>query len=496
MIAFKVKGKKFVVKVRMQNQKTAGGVFFGNNGLDMARVSSIADKTLGRLDDGEIFLEVNHSESLLFDDGRLKNASCDLSQGFGMRGVMGEAMVFAQSSVLTEEAMKRAAEVVGSVNFGSTADAKLPPPPELRREKLYGEENPLDEVPFAAKSLLLAEIDSYLRAKDDRVKQVSVSLSGEWQAVFVVRPGNAGVGDIRPLVRLNITVMVEKNGRMERGSAGVGGREGYAAFTAPEAWKAQADEALRQALVNLESRPAPAGEMPVVLGPGWPAVLLHEAVGHGLEGDFNRKKTSVFSGLMGDMVAAKGVTVVDDGTIGKRRGSLNIDDEGTPTGKNVLIENGRLVGLMQDRMNARLMGAKPTGNGRRESFEHKPLPRMTNTIMLSGDKTREEIISSVKSGIYAVNFAGGQVDIVSGKFVFTASEAYRIEGGKVGAPVKGVTLIGSGPETMKKISMVGDDMSLDPGIGTCGKDGQGVPVGVGQPTLLVSSMTVGGTETG
>jgi TldD protein len=336
------------------------------------------------------------------------------------------------------------------------------------------------------------KIDGYLRGKDPRVRQVSASLSADWQAVMIVRADGYTATDFRPLVRMNISVTVEENKRMERGSFGCGGRAGYLDYTGE--WQNGADEALRQALVNLESIPAPAGEFPVVCGAGWPAVLLHEAVGHGLEGDFNRKKTSVFSGFMGQMVAAKGVTVVDDGTLQGRRGSLNIDDEGTPSQRNVLIEDGKLVGLMQDRLNARLMGVKPTGNGRRESYAHKPLPRMTNTMMLNGNYSEEEIIASVKNGIYAPHFGGGQVDITNGKFVFSASEAYKIEDGKVTRPIKGATLIGQGIEVMKKISMIGNNTKLDLGVGTCGKDGQGVPVGVGQPSLLISSMTVGGTE--
>jgi TldD protein len=326
------------------------------------------------------------------------------------------------------------------------------------------------------------------------VRQVTASLSGEWQAVGILRADGRLTGDIRPLVRLSVQVVVEENGRMESGNHGTGGRAAYAAWVSPEAWHAQVDEALRQALVNLSSVPAPAGEMVVVLGPGWPGVLLHEAIGHGLEGDFNRKKTSAFAGLMGQRVAAKGVTVVDDGTIPDRRGSLTVDDEGTPSSRTVLIEDGILTGYLQDRMNARLMGMKPTGNGRRQSFAHAPMPRMTNTYMLAGETAPEEIIRSVERGLYATNFGGGQVDITSGKFTFSCTEAYKIEGGKLAAPVKGATLIGSGPDVLTKVSMIGSDMKLDAGIGTCGKDGQSVPVGVGQPTLRIDGITVGGTE--
>jgi TldD protein len=365
--------------------------------------------------------------------------------------------------------------------------------PQGTNRILYSDENPLGEVPFEAKVKLLAEIDAYARGKESRVRQVSVSLAGEWQAVQILRPGGERSADIRPLVRLNVNVVVAEGERMESGSHGTGGRFAYHSIIDPAHWQASVDEALRQALVNLESVPAPAGEMQVVLGPGWPGVLLHEAVGHGLEGDFNRKKTSAFAGLMGERVAAPGVTVVDDGTLPDRRGSLTIDDEGTPSQHTVLIEDGRLVGYMQDRQNARLMGMAATGNGRRQSYAHIPMPRMTNTYMLGGDKTPEEILASVKKGIYAVNFGGGQVDITSGKFVFSCTEAYLVENGRVGAPVKGATLIGNGPDVMTKVSMIGNDMALDPGIGTCGKDGQGVPVGVGQPTMLVEALTVGGT---
>jgi TldD protein len=325
------------------------------------------------------------------------------------------------------------------------------------------------------------------------VKQVMASITGEWQAVQILRPDGRRVADLRPLVRMNIAVVVEANGRRETGSFGTGGRFAYDRVLNEATWKAAVDEALRQALVNLDAVPAPAGEMEVVLGPGWPGILLHEAIGHGLEGDFNRKKTSAFAGLLGQRIAAPGVTVVDDGTLPDRRGSLTVDDEGTPSGRTTLIEDGILVGFLQDRQNARLMGVAPTGNGRRQSHAHIPMPRMTNTVMLGGAHDPAEVIASVKRGIYAVNFGGGQVDITSGKFVFSASEAYLIEDGKLGAPVKGATLIGNGPDALTKVAMVGNDMGLDPGIGTCGKQGQGVPVGVGQPTLKMTGLTIGGT---
>ncbi len=466
-------------------------LFFARTGLDRGRVERLVGEALAGCDDGELFLEYRQSESLVFDDGRVRSASFDTAQGLGLRAVCGEATGYAHATEISEAAIARAGETVRAVRAGYSGTLAAPPPRTNRH--LYDDVNPLGEVDFAAKLALLAEIDAYARARDERVRQVSVSLSGEWQAVEIIRADGAGVADIRPLVRLNVSVVVEQDGRMETGSYGVGGRRGFADYIAPERWRAQVDEALRQALVNLESVPAPAGEMAVVLGPGWPGILLHEAIGHGLEGDFNRKGTSAFAGLMGERVAAPGVTVVDDGTIGERRGSLTVDDEGTPTQRTVLIEDGILVGYLHDRQNARLMGMKPTGNGRRESFAHSPMPRMTNTLMEAGDRDPAEIIASVKKGLYAVNFGGGQVDITSGKFVFSASEAYLIENGKVGAPVKGASLIGNGPDVLTRVAMVGNDLALDPGIGTCGKNGQGVPVGVGQPTLLIDGLTVGGT---
>lgn len=387
--------------------------------------------------------------------------------------------------------MKRAAETVQAVRSGK--GGTMAEPPSGTNRALYTDENPLGAFSFEDKVKLLSEIDAYARGKDPLVKQVSASIAGEWQAVQIIRADGKRVADIRPLVRLNVSVTVGKGDRMESGSYGAGGRLGFAVFVEPGAWQYQVDEALRQALVNLESVPAPAGEMDVVLGSGWPGILLHEAIGHGLEGDFNRKKTSAFAGLMGYKVAAEGVTVVDDGTLADRRGSLSIDDEGTPTSCTTLIEDGKLVGYMQDRQNARLMGTKPTGNGRRQSYAHAPMPRMTNTCMMAGEREHEEIIASVDKGIYAVNFGGGQVDITSGKFVFSCTEAYMIEKGKVGAPVKGATLIGNGPDVLTRVSMIGNNMEMDPGIGTCGKDGQGVPVGVGQPTIRIDGLTVGGT---
>jgi TldD protein len=475
----------------MSSLITADDLFFNRAGLSRPRVEALASDALQGADDGELFLEYSVSEAFGFDDGRLKTANFDTAQGFGLRAIAGEATGYAHASELSEAAIARAAETVKSVARGHGGTIAVPPAGTNR--VLYTDANPLQGQEFAAKVKLLAEIDAYARAKDPRVRQVSVSLTGEWRVIEIIRAGGERAADVRPLVRLNVSVVVGDGDRQETGSSGVGGRERYDVFIQPERWQAQVDEALRQALVNLGSVPAPAGEMDVVLGPGWPGILLHEAIGHGLEGDFNRKQTSAFAGLMGQRVAAPGVTVIDDGTIENRRGSLTIDDEGTPTNRTVLIEDGILTGYIQDRMNARLMGSRSTGNGRRQSFAHRPMPRMTNTLMLGGQHQPDEIIRSVKKGLYAVQFGGGQVDITSGKFVFSASEAYVIEDGKIGPAVKGATLIGNGPDVLTKVSMIGDDMALDLGIGTCGKDGQGVPVGVGQPTLKISGLTVGGT---
>lgn len=473
---------------------TADGLFFGKGGLDPRKTSKMVDEALAGADDGELFLEYVQSESLSFDDGKLKSASFDTTQGFGLRAVAGDSTGFAHASALDEHALKRAASTVKSVRSGRSG--KSDESPRGTNRLLYADDNPIDGEAFARKVALLEEIDAYVRGKEPKARQVSISLSGSWQVVEIIRAGGWRAADVRPLVRLNVSVVCGDGTRMEAGSTGQGRRAAYGDIFKPEHWKREADEAIRQALVNLDSVDAPAGEMPVVLGAGWSGVLWHEAVGHGLEGDFHRKKTSVFSHLMGEMIASPGVTVVDDGTLNDRRGSLTIDDEGTPTQRNVLIENGRLVGLMQDRQNARLMGVKPTGNGRRQGHAHAPMPRMTNTFMLGGTADPKEIIASVKKGLYAANFGGGQVDIVSGKFVFSCTEAYMIENGKLGRPVKGATLIGAGSEALTKVGMVGNDMALDPGIGTCGKDGQGVPVGVGQPTLRIDALTVGGTATG
>ncbi|HYD67603.1 metalloprotease TldD, partial [Azospirillum sp.] len=436
-------------------------LFFNRAGLDRPRVEGLVADALRGADDGELYLEYAQSESLGWDDGKLKSASFDTTQGFGLRAIAGEATGFAHASNLSEEAIRRAAETVRAVQAGHTGTSAEPPPGTNRA--LYIPDNPLHLVPFEEKVKLLAAIDAYARAKDPRVRQVSCSISGEWQAVQILRADGVRVADLRPLVRLSVSVVVADGDKMESGSYGGGGRVTYEHYVREETWRSFVDEALRQALINLDSVAAPAGEMTVVLGNGWPGILLHEAIGHGLEGDFNRKKTSAFSGLMGQRIAAPGVTVVDDGTIENSRGSITVDDEGTPGQCTTLIEDGILVGFMQDRMNARLMGMRPTGNGRRQSFSHHPLPRMTNTVMRNGAHTPEEIIASVKKGLYAKNFGGGQVDITSGKFVFSASEAYLIEDGKLGAAVKGATLIGNGPDSLTRISMIGNDSRLDPG---------------------------------
>jgi TldD protein len=467
-------------------------LFFERADVPLGRetASGIVAGALARSDDGELFLEYRESENISLDDGRIRSAGFDTSLGFGMRAVAGEATGYAHAGEISEPALRRAAASVEAVAAGHSGVSAEPP--RATNSRLYSDANPLSGMEFPARTALLADIDAYARGKDPRVVQVMASIAGEWQAVQIMR-GDGRVADLRPLVRLNVAVVVEQNGRRETGSFGLGGRFGYDRIAGAETWRNAVDEALRQALVNLDSRPAPAGEMEVVLGAGWPGILLHEAIGHGLEGDFNRKRTSAFAGLLGQRIAAPGITVVDDGTMPDRRGSLTIDDEGTPTSRTVLIEDGVLTGYMQDRLNARLMAMPATGNGRRQSYAHSPMPRMTNTVMLSGKHSPEEMIRSVRRGLYAVNFGGGQVDITSGKFVFSASEAYLIEDGKVTAPVKGATLIGNGPDALTKVTMVGSDMALDPGIGTCGKNGQGVPVGVGQPTIKLAGLTVGGT---
>ncbi len=459
--------------------------------LDEGRSLRLLRDTLAGADDGELFLERRVSEALMLDDGRIRSASYDASEGFGLRAVRGEVSGYAHSTHLTEAALRRAAETARLAvadGGGTLADA-----PAGTNARLYHDHDPIADAQFAQKISLLREIDDFLRSADPRVVQVTASLAASLQEVEILRPEGHRLRDVRPMARLNISVIVEQDGRRESGTAGGGGRIALTGLMTPDHWQGVAREALRIALVNLRAEAAPAGVLDVVLGPGWPGILLHEAVGHGLEGDFNRKKSSAFAGLMGQKVAAPGVTVLDDGTLPDRRGSLNIDDEGTPSARNVLIEDGVLTGFMQDRQNARLMGVPATGNGRRESYAHVPMPRMTNTYMLAGDAAPEAILADLKDGIYAVGFGGGQVDITNGKFVFSCTEAYRVKNGKVGAPVKGATLIGDGPTALQQIRAIGNDMALDPGMGNCGKAGQWVPVGVGQPTLLIGGLTVGGS---
>ena len=464
--------------------------FLYRDTLDPAAAQRLTSQALANADDGELYLQYRRAEAFGFDDGRLKTASYDTTAGFGLRAVSGETTAFAHANELSEAAIKRAAETMALID---PSDAAKSPPPQGNNRHLYTDADPLDLLPFADKVNLCQTIDAAARARDPRVAQVSVGLSGTWSVVEIVRADGFVATDVRPLVRLNIQIVVEQNGRRETGTFGIGGRYLYERLIDPAIWNRGIDEALSAALVNLDSVAAPAGEMTVLLGPGWPGVLLHEAIGHGLEGDFNRKGTSAFSGRIGERVAAPGVTVVDDGAILDRRGSLSIDDEGTPTGETILIENGFLRGYMQDRLNARLMGVPATGNGRRESYAHAPMPRMTNTFMKAGRDDPAELLSRVKKGIFAKSFGGGQVDIVSGKFVFSCTEAYRIEDGRIGAPIKGATLIGDGPTVLTKVLGVGNDFALDEGIGVCGKGGQSVPAGVGQPTLLVDGLTVGGT---
>ncbi len=459
--------------------------------LDEGRALSLLREAVAGADDGELFLERRRSEALVFDDGRLKTASYDAAEGFGLRAVRGEAAGYAHSTEISDAALKRAlatARLAVGQGGGTLADA-----PQGTNTRLYTDADPMADAGFGLKVETLREIDAFARDLDPRVVQVSATLAASLQEVVILRPEGGAVTDVRPMTRLNVSVIVEQDGRRESGMAGGGGRTGLAGLMTPEHWQGTAREALRIALVNLRAVPAPAGVMDVALGAGWPGILLHEAVGHGLEGDFNRKETSAFAGLMGKQVASRGVTVLDDGTIPDRRGSITVDDEGTPSGKNVLIEDGILVGYMQDRQNARLMGVAPTGNGRRQSHAHAPMPRMTNTYMLACDAEPGDIVADVKDGIYAVGFGGGQVDITNGKFVFSCTEAYRVENGKLGDPVKGATLIGDGATAMTQVRAIGNDLALDPGIGNCGKAGQWVPVGVGQPTLLIGGLTVGGS---
>jgi len=462
--------------------------------LNPDEARELARRTLARCDDGELYLQFVASEAFGFDDGRLKTADYSRDAGFGLRGVSGEMTGFAHGNEISASAIARAGETLSLLD---PATGPMAAAPRASNRHLYTDASPLDAIPFARKVALLEAIDAAARARDPRVAQVSASLSASWSVVEIVRAddfdGRGPLLDVRPLVRLNVSIVAEQNGRRETGSFGIGGRRLYDDLFEPATWNRAIDEALSQALTNLDSVAAPAGEMTVLCGPGWPGVLLHEAVGHGLEGDFNRKGTSAFSGRIGERVAAPGVTVIDDGSLPGRRGSLSIDDEGTPTQENVLIEDGILKGYIQDRLNARLMGVAPTGNGRRESYAHAPMPRMTNTFMRGGSDDPAELLSRVKNGIYAKSFGGGQVDITSGKFVFSCTEAYRIENGKLGAPIKGATLIGDGPSVLTRVTGIGNDMALDEGVGVCGKGGQSVPAGVGQPTLLIEGLTVGGT---
>ena len=460
--------------------------------LDPAEALAVLRAATAGADDGELYLERRRSEAIVLDDGRIKNASYDASEGFGLRAVKGEVAGYAHATEISLAALRRASETARlAVGDGG---GTLALPPTGTNLKLYGDQDPMLDASFAQKIDLLREIDAYARAMDPRVVQVSATVAASFQEIEILRPEGLHLTDIRPMARLNVSVIVEQNGLREQGGTGGGGRYGLARLLEPGHWKPLLHEALRIALVNLAAVPAPAGMMDVVLGPGWPGILLHEAIGHGLEGDFNRKKTSAFAGLMGTRIAAKGVTVLDDGTMPDRRGSISIDDEGTPSAKNTLIEDGILTGFMQDRQNARLMGVAPTGNGRRESYAHIPMPRMTNTYMLSGPDDPAGIVASLADGIYAVGFGGGQVDITNGKFVFSCTEAYRVQNGKIGAPVKGATLIGDGATALKQIRAIGNDLTLDPGIGNCGKAGQWVPVGVGQPTLMIGGLTVGGSQ--
>jgi TldD protein len=466
--------------------------FFTDTDLTRQEADRLVSETLKDCDDGELFFESSKSESFVLDDNKIKNTSYDTALGYGLRAVTDDVTAYSHSNEISKKSLTEASKSL--LSSLKNKNGKTSPSPQRSNSKMYSDINPIEAKPFNEKISILKNVDEYLRKKDSLIKQVSASISGEYQEIEIIKSDSQSFQDIRPLIRFNVTVMVEKNGRRETGSYGTGGRMNYDDYIANNDWKKVCDEAYRQAMINLESKEAPAGEMKVVLGPGWPGILLHEAIGHGLEGDFNRKKTSAFHNLMNQKVASEHVTIVDDGTISNRRGSITIDDEGTPSSNTVLIENGILKNYMQDRLNARLMKTNSTGNGRRESFECAPMPRMTNTFMLNGKHSQEDMIKSVDKGIFAVSFGGGQVDITNGKFVFSCTEAYEINNGKIGSPVKGATIIGNGPDILTKVSMVGNDMKLDPGIGTCGKNGQWVPVGVGQPSILVDEITVGGTQ--
>ncbi len=478
----------------LERLATAKSLLLTPFGLDEGHLSrALAEIKAHKVDEADLYFQYTRSEGWSLEEGIVKTGSFSIDQGVGVRAVSGEKTAFAYSDDISEAALLDAARTVRSISQAASQRRIGVSKPKIARSRsLYPDQDPIATMDSAAKVALLGRVEKLARAKDPRVLQVMAGLAMEYDVVLVARADGVLAADVRPLVRLSVTVIAEQKGRREVGSSGGGGRFGLAYFDDAQISK-YVDQAVHAALTNLEARPAPAGEMTVVLGSGWPGILLHEAIGHGLEGDFNRKGSSAFSGRVGQRVAAKGVTVLDDGTMADRRGSLNVDDEGNTSARNVLIEDGILKGYIQDAMNARLMGVAPTGNGRRESYAHVPMPRMTNTYMLGGDKAPEEIVRSIKKGLYAVNFGGGQVDITSGKFVFSASEAYWVENGKILYPVKGATLVGSGPDCLKRVSLIGNDMALDSGVGTCGKDGQSVPVGVGQPTLRIDGLTVGGT---
>jgi TldD protein len=466
--------------------------FLDKSDLTRKDIDEVVSDTLNNCDDGELYLEDTKSESIMLDDNKIKSSNYSSDLGFGFRAISNEVVAYSHSNEISKESLKNSSQNLKSTLKSSKGiyNHEIP----KTNNKFYEDINPIEQKSLDSKLEILNKVNEYLRKKDSSVKQVTASFSGEHKSIEIIRSGGEVLTDVRPLIRFNVSVMLDKNGRKETGVYGIGGRQSYDEYLKNDNWKNVCEEALRIASVNIDSKPAPAGEMKVVLGPGWPAILIHEAIGHGLEGDFNRKKTSAFHNLMGQRVASEGVTIIDDGTIGKRRGSLTIDDEGTPTEKTILIENGILKNFMQDRLNARLMNTKSTGSGRRENYKHIVLPRMRNTMMMSGQNTQDEMIKSVDKGIFAVSFGGGQVDITSGKFVFNCTEAYEINNGKIGSPIKGATLIGDGPSILKEVSMVGNDMMMDPGIGTCGKAGQGVPVGVAQPSILIDKMTVGGTK--
>ena len=478
----------------LERLATAKSLLLTPFGLDESHLWRVlAEIKAHRVDEADLYFQYTRSEGWSLEEGIVKTGSFSIDQGVGVRAVSGEKTAFAYSDDISEAALLDAARTVRSIGLARTsARSKVGTAKIARSRALYGPTDPISTLDSVTKVALLGKVETLARAKDPRVVQVMAGLAMEYDVVMVARADGVLAADVRPLVRLSVTVIAEQKGRRESGSSGGGGRFGLAYFD--DAMVSQyVEQAVGAALTNLQARPAPAGEMTVVLGPGWPGILLHEAIGHGLEGDFNRKGSSAFSGRIGQRVAAKGVTVLDDGTIADRRGSLNVDDEGNTSARNVLIEDGILRGYIQDAMNARLMGVAPTGNGRRESYAHLPMPRMTNTYMLGGKKDPQEIIASIQKGLYATNFGGGQVDITSGKFVFSASEAFWVENGKIQYPVKGATLVGSGPDCLKRVSMIGNDMCLDSGVGTCGKEGQSVPVGVGQPTLRIDGLTVGGT---